>query len=129
MEELRNRAEASPAFRIRTGSSLLIRVESAATKLGFEVVLETNLESLLNLLKQSGRETIIVNLDALEGKIIDLTGLLQRRAFNVVAYYSHVNADLAKQAAKIGLRFILPRSVFVSKIEETLRQITSQPFD
>ena len=87
------------------------------------------MESLLNLLKQGGPEAIIVNLDALDGKIIDLSGLLQRRAFHVVAYYSHVNADLAKQVVKIGFRFILPRNVFVSKIEKTLRQITSQPFD
>ncbi len=101
------------------------RIESAAAKVGFDVKFVGNLQQIVQELKESSPRMVILNLDAAEGKLAPLEELLKVGSFKAVGYYSHVSALVAEEARRVGIDLVLSRGVFVSRISEVLRELSS----
>lgn len=100
------------------------RIEAAATKAGFEVEVATTTEQLLRQLEQFTPRIVFLNLDQAEGELAGLEEHVRRGASRFVGYYSHTNKSLVQEAQQMGLTLVLPRGVFVSRLDgivDTLR--------
>ena len=101
------------------------RIDSAAAKAGFTVVVFDTLDEFLKEAEQSTPEVAVVNLDAAVGKFSGLEGLARTPSCKVVGYYSHVNSSLAEEAQRTGISAVFPRGAFASRIEALLREFAS----
>ena len=97
-------------------------IESAARRHGFEVRLATTPTDLVETLKEKMPSVVIVNLDAV-GVLVALSGVNRKPGGRFVGYYSHVNSRVAEEAKKLGFETVLPRSAFVSKLNEILAMV------
>jgi len=100
------------------------KIQSAARHAGIELCLAKSVEELL-LEAQSGADLVVLdlndsNLDWLEG-LARLRGQPKTASVPTLAYYSHVDADLARQAREAGCAEVLPRSQFSSRLVDLLR--------
>lgn len=93
------------------------RIEGAGRKSGWTVEVATNMDQLLDALKASTPELLLVNLDALGGKSKSLPAGLEKRC-RLVGYYSHVESELAREALANGFQLVVPRRAFVRQITE-----------
>lgn len=98
------------------------KIESAASKLGLELELESSLQELLSRLKDTQPRALIVSLDALP-ETSALKELISSRTFSAIGYYSHVNGALGEEARTIGFDLVLTRGAFAARIEEILRKV------
>jgi hypothetical protein len=102
------------------------KIESTATKLGVATTVVTDLLRLLSMLKENRPAGLIVNLDALDARIDDLTDPVHEKGCTAVGYYSHVNAEVAEEARRIGFEVILSRGALAARIVETFRKIIQE---
>lgn len=96
------------------------RLESSIRKMGAQVTLVTDQAKLLEELTRGMPKLLVLNLDALEGRLDLLRDILSRESCPSVGYYSHMNTRLAEEAKLAGVGVILPRRVFVSTIQGIL---------
>jgi len=101
------------------------RIESAAARFGIRVNVMSNLDELLEEIRQITPRVVLVNLDAMEGKLATMEGVAKNTSHKVVGYYSHVNRGLAEEARRIGISLVLSRGAFASKLEGILREFCS----
>jgi hypothetical protein len=101
------------------------KIESIAAMLGVETKIVTSLQALRAALGAEEPKIVVVNLDAFVGQLDSLAELTGTKSFRVVGYYSHVNAELAGEASKMGAALILSRGAFVSKIRDVLTELMS----
>ena len=102
------------------------KIEGIAARLGFAVTVMTDWDGLLSKLGESIPPVLVVNLDALDRKIVDLMGFVRGKPCTTLGYYSHVNVQLAEEAHKVGFDIILPRGAFVARMEKTLRDVFAE---
>ncbi len=80
---------------------------------------------MVQQLKEATPRIVILNLDAAQGKLGALEGLLKDMSFQTVGYYSHVNTRLAEEARRIGIGIILSRGVFAARLGQILEELRS----
>ncbi|HRX85010.1 MAG TPA: hypothetical protein P5572_08330 [Phycisphaerae bacterium] len=97
------------------------RIELAARAAGAAVATVTSARGLAPRLAEGNVRLVIVDLDLPED---DVTAAIDAaRAAGVeriVAYYPHVQKDLAERAKTAGATLVLPRSAFVAQLPELL---------
>jgi hypothetical protein len=96
------------------------RLESSVRKMGGQVMLVTDQAKLLEELTRGMPKVLVLNLDALEGRLDLLRDILSRESCASVGYYSHMNTRLAEEAKRAGVGIILSRGAFVSRIQGIL---------
>ena len=102
------------------------KIEGIAARLGFAVTVMTDWDGLLSKLGESIPPVLVVNLDALDRKIVDLKRFVSGKPCTTLGYYSHVNVQLAEEARKVGFDLVLPRGAFVARMEKTLRDVFAE---
>jgi hypothetical protein len=102
------------------------RIESVSHKLGITVKVVTSIDELMKELADSTLTALTLNLDALQGKIDELKGIMGEKSFPVFGYYSHVNIALADKAKGLGIEIVLPRGAFVAQFEKVLERVLSR---
>jgi DNA-binding NarL/FixJ family response regulator len=98
------------------------KLDNSIRKMGREVVLVTDHAKLQEELTRGLPKVLVLNLDALEGKLELLRDLLNREPCASVGYYSHTNTRLAEEVKRAGIRVVLPRGAFMSKIQKILEK-------
>jgi PleD family two-component response regulator len=96
-------------------------IESAAKRHGFAVRFTANSKTLVESFVEMRPSLVIVNLDMLEN--FELLSGLTGKGCRLVGYYSHVDAKTADAAKKAGFETVLPRRVFVGKLNEILTMV------
>jgi hypothetical protein len=96
------------------------RLDRSIRKIGGQLTLVTDQTKLFQELTRGMPKVLLLNLDALEGKLDSLRVVLSRGSCVSVGYYSHTNTRLAEEAKRVGLGILLPRGAFVTRIQEIL---------
>lgn len=98
-----------------------MKLAETAKHVGVEVKVASTAESLRDLLQQQEAKLLIVDLNA---RNQPLALVPEIRAgypkLRTVAFLSHVQADLAREAKSAGFDQVLPRSVFSQNLSEIL---------
>ncbi|MGI8919880.1 MAG: hypothetical protein ACR2H6_14910 [Pyrinomonadaceae bacterium] len=83
-----------------------------------------NAETLLKIARESAADLIIVDLHAEKIDPIAVAKALksdeQLRSIRLLGFFSHVRADLQKEAVAAGYDVVIPRSVFSRDLAEIL---------
>lgn len=99
------------------------RIEGAATNAGVGVKFVNDLHEMVEQLRRMTPQTVILNLDAAEGKLDGLEPLVKNGPFKTIGYYSHVNTRLAEDAKRIGIGIVLSRGAFTARLGQILREL------
>ena len=106
------------------------RIGEAARAQGLEVRGVRKVADLLDACR-AGARLVFMDLDSSRLPVMEaLSSLCADAAFAalpVVGFFSHVHADRGRQARAAGCRQALPRSAFVEKLPELLRQAAQPP--
>ncbi len=100
------------------------RIEGAAGKAGVGVKFVSDVQQIAQQLKQVIPRAVFLNLDAAEGKLSGLEELVRDGSFKTVGYYSHVNARLAEEARRVGIKIILSRGAFAARLDNLLKDLS-----
>jgi CheY-like chemotaxis protein len=105
------------------------KIESAGRQAGVKLLFAKSIGDLLEEV-QSGADLVVLdlndsNLDWL-GALGRLRGQPETAAVPTLAYFSHVDADLARQAREAGCARVVPRSQFSSRLVDLLRDHTGE---
>jgi CheY-like chemotaxis protein len=93
-----------------------------ARHVGVELQTAPTVESLVELLGQQQAAVVIVDLNARQGGAAAVARLRNAgHTLPIVAFLSHVEAELAEQARAAGATRVLPRSKFTQQLAEILR--------
>ena|SRR5215813_6254774 len=97
-----------------------MKLAETAKHLGVQVRVAANYDALAPLLKAAPR-LLIVDLNA-RGEPIKVIERIReaKNPLHIVAFLSHVQTDLAKNAEAAGCDEVLPRSVFTKNLSEIL---------
>lgn len=102
-----------------------VKINEAAKHSGVPVVF---LKSQYDVLEQAKEHPALIIID-LNFQAIDPVGLVtqlkageETKAVNVLAYVSHVQAELKQQAQEAGCNTVLPRSAFSQSLGQILRR-------
>ncbi|MBI3758994.1 MAG: response regulator [Deltaproteobacteria bacterium] len=100
------------------------RIAAVAAALGIELVIARDAAAALLRLDGVGGVLLDLNLDG--GTTSQLVGNLRSRrpGLAIVGFLSHVQKDLAREAAAVGVDPVLPRSRFVEDLPELLRRLS-----
>ena len=113
-----------PVLAVVTDIIFSSRIRAEARALGQSVQLVNKLDSLSAALAASPRpKLLLVDLNC---QLPDPLEMIKAAAVmspdcRIIGFYSHVQADLAKNAADAGAGKVLPRSRFVQQLPEILR--------
>jgi hypothetical protein len=99
------------------------KIDGSITKMGARVRVITDHAVLLQDLTKDTPKLLILNLDALEGKLATLRDVLSGKQCVSVGYYSHTNTRLAEEANHAGIGVIMSRAAFVNRIQEILARV------
>jgi DNA-binding NtrC family response regulator len=96
------------------------RIESTAQKAKYKVRIITDNEELLHQLATDPPDLLLLNLDSLEGNLESLERFVRKGTYKTIGYYSHMNAQLAEEAERIGVNTV-SRRAFVARLNDLLR--------
>ena len=97
------------------------RIVGTARDLGLEVKPARTIEQLEKLTGEKAVSCLILDLQHPELKIADVVASFKKKGGNVVAYGSHVAADVLHAAREAGCDVVWPRSKFVEELVDGLR--------
>jgi len=128
--DARTSPENKPAGEPQAGAVALVtdlifatKITSTAASLGVAVRICRNSSSLVSETEAVCPPTAIVDLNADVPDPVD--AIRQLRALNrrprIIAYVSHVQADLARAAREAGADDVMPRSAFAANLPDLLR--------
>ena len=103
-------------------TDMIFRSRITATARAAQTSVRTlgQLDELAGLLAQGDMTLLIVDMDV-PGAVAAIGQAAQAvHRPRVVAYFSHVQTELARQAKEAGADAVLPRSVFVQRLSELL---------
>ena len=104
------------------------KITAAAQRVGVNVEFIREEEKLLQAAESSSSVVIIdlnnsgLNWAALVPKLKAIPQKSNVHDVQIIAYLSHVQRDLMRQAHKAGCDLVLPRSVFSQQLDDLLRQ-------
>ena len=98
------------------------KIDSLARQMGVPRTLVTDFGALAKELTGKVPRLLVLNLDALEGKLASLKEVLNGKACVSVGYCSHMNRRLAEEAKQSGIGVVVSRGEFVSRIQSILAQ-------
>ena len=98
------------------------RIEGQARRIGADLNLVTDYDGLLQQLSENVPELLILNLDLLESRLGQLQNILSGKSCKSVGYYSHVNTRLGEEARQCGIRLIMSRGAFFTKMGDIFAQ-------
>jgi len=97
-----------------------MKLAETAKHLGVEVKVASNPDALQGLLEPAPK-LVIVDLNARSQPLAAIEKLRAAHAdLRIVAFLSHVQRDLARQAQSAGCNEVLPRSVFTQNLAAIL---------
>jgi hypothetical protein len=96
------------------------KIDGSIRKMGARVRVITDAAVLLQDLTKDTPKLLILNLDALEGKLDMLRDVLSGKPCVSVGYYSHTNTRLGEEADRAGISVGMSRGAFVNRIQEIL---------
>lgn len=98
------------------------RIEGQARQIGADLKLVTDYDGLLRQLRENVPDLLIVNLDLLETRLVQLQDILGGKSCKSVGYYSHVNARLGEEEKRFGIGLVMSRGAFVATMKEVFAQ-------
>lgn len=101
------------------------KVEAASRKAGLSARVIGDYDSLVRELELVAPRVLVLNLDALEGKLATLVAA-SKSGPEIVGYYSHVNEPVADEAKRAGVRIVLSRAVFLNRLGNILEEARSR---
>jgi hypothetical protein len=99
------------------------KIEGSIRKMGARVRVITDRAVLLQDLTKDTPKLLILNLDALEGKLDTLLDVLSGKPCVSVGYYSHTNTRLVEEANHAAIGVVMSRGAFVNRIQEILARV------
>lgn len=96
------------------------KIDSLTRKTGIPLTLVTDFSVLVRELTGNIPRLLLVNLDALEGKLASLKDVLSGKSCVSVGYYSHMNRGLAEEAKQSGISVVVSRGEFVTRFQNLL---------
>jgi hypothetical protein len=101
------------------------KIESVSESAGVNVRIITDFGVLLQELRSKLPRVLVLNLDALAGKLYSLKEFTGETSCIVLGYYSHLNVKLAEEAKRAGIGRLLSRGAFAAQIKELLAEAIS----
>lgn len=101
------------------------KIESEGGRLGAHVSVVTDFDRLVQELTGNLPRLIVLNLDALEGKLVSLKGVVSGKHCISLGYGSHTNRRLAEEARQSGISVVMSRGEFVNRIQDILANALS----
>jgi hypothetical protein len=98
------------------------RIDSLARKTGIPLTLVTDFSVIVQELTGNMPRLLLLNLDALEGKLASLKDVLSGKTCVSVGYYSHMHRGFAEEAKQSGISVVISRGEFVSRFQNVLAQ-------
>ncbi len=98
------------------------KIESVGVTAGVSVRIITDFDVLLRELKSGLPRVLVLNLDALAGRLNSVKELTGEKSCRVLGYYSHMNMELAEEAKRAGTGKVLSRGTFAAQIKELLTE-------
>lgn len=100
------------------------KIRSTGQAVGAAVSIVRSAGDLGGVLDDTQSQRLIVDLNHTGGQALEAIALARGRspAPHIVAYVSHVDAHLSRQAADAGADEVMPRSRFSANLPEILRQ-------
>jgi CheY-like chemotaxis protein len=100
------------------------KIQSAGRMVGVDLLFAKSIDELLEEV-QSAADLVVLDLNDSNLDFLEALGRLRRQpetaSVPTLAYFSHVDADLARQAREAGCARVLPRSQFSSRLVDLLR--------
>lgn len=107
----------------------LSKIQQTARQLGLAVE-PVDPDVLKDQLRSGARDSILLDLNHRSGKAIALLQTIKNdpatRSVPVVAFLSHVQAELAQRARAVGCDRILARSAFSQQLPALLRELSEK---
>ena len=98
------------------------KIDSLTGKTGIPLTLVTDFSVLVQELTGNMPRLLLLNLDALEGKLASLKDVMSGKTCVSVGYYSHMNRGLAEEAKQSGISVVVTRGEFVTRFQNVLAQ-------
>ena len=100
------------------------KISETAERLGVEATFPRNPEKLLDALRASPPDLLVVDLNSTRFKPLELLGAVKSdgtlRGVRTVGFLSHVQGDLALAAREAGCDRVMARSAFVENLPRVL---------
>jgi len=93
------------------------KIDSLTRKMGVPLTVVTDLVALGKELTGKRPRLLVLDLDALEGKLASLKEVLTGKTCVSVGHYSHMNRPLAEEAKQSGVGVVVSRGEFVSSMQ------------
>ena len=98
------------------------KIDSLTRKTGIPLTLVTDFSVLVQELTGNMPRLLLLNLDALEGKLASLKDVMSGKTCVSVGYYFHMNRGLAEEAKQSGISVVVSRGEFVTRFQNVLAQ-------
>jgi hypothetical protein len=96
------------------------KIDSLTRKTGIPLTPVTDFSVPVQELTGNMPRLLLLNLDALEGKLASLKDVMSGKTCVSVGYYSHMNRGLAEEAKQSGISVVVSRGEFVSRFQNVL---------
>lgn len=107
----------------------VVKINDAAKRSGFEVEFLKSAQEILDRARQEPPSLIIVDLNARSVKPVELIAKLRAeeslRRVSIIAFVSHLEADLKTRAQAAGASMVLARSAFSMNLPQILKRHSS----
>jgi DNA-binding NarL/FixJ family response regulator len=104
----------------------LSRIREAARGSGLDVQTARKVPDLVEAVR-AGARLVLLDLDSPRLPSGDAVLALRGEAAFSVGFFSHVETERARQAREAGCGLVLPRSAFVARLPEILREAAQAP--
>ena len=107
----------------------VVKINDAAKRSGFEVEFVKSAQELLDRARQEAPALVIVDLNARSVKPVELIAKLRAeeslRRTSIIAFVSHLEAELKVRAQAAGASMVLARSAFSMNLPQILKRHSS----
>ena len=107
----------------------VVKINDAAKRSGFEVEFVKSAQELLDRARQETPALVIVDLNARSVKPVELIAKLRAeeslKRTSIIAFVSHLEAELKARAQAAGASMVLARSAFSMNLPQILKRHSS----
>lgn len=109
----------------------IVKINDAAKRCGLSCEFLKSAQEVLDRVRQEPPLLIIVDLNARSLKPVDLIARLRaeeaQKKVSIIAFVSHVEADLKNRAQSAGASMVLARSAFSTNLPQILKRHSGLP--